>query len=167
MTIVDPAPAEQLLSELYKTGAATHWHRAVLAEMLSPGVLHPRRADFPRIEQLSWKLTRIGYTVVEPPPGPSGGRRAVITAYAPLTPLQLATLALIDAMYCNPEWPTRFGHLGIEDYRAGGAADWAAGATSAELGVATLLAPTFPGPWADLVAVAEATCAAPTQRETQ
>jgi len=167
MTTIDPAPAEQLLSELYKTGAATHWHSAVLAEMLSPGGLHPRHADFPRIEQLSWKLTRIGYTVEEPPPGPHGGRRAVITAYAPLTPLQLVILALTDVMYHNPEWATRFGHLSYEDFRAGKTAAWVAGATAAELEVATMLAPTFPGPWADLVAVAEATCAAPTQRETQ
>ena len=62
---------------------------------------HEATTNYRRIKELSEKLIRIGYTVEEPPLGPRGGRRVVITAYAPLTPLQLATMALIDAMYRN------------------------------------------------------------------
>ena len=61
----------------------------------------------------------------------------------------------------SPCRSVRFGDLSYEDFRAGKTADWAATASAPELEIATTLAPTFQGRWADLAAVATATCSVP------
>ena len=167
MTAIDQAPAKRLLDEIYAAGFSARWRRGVLAALFSPEGLHPindrgpwrARRNYVLLMRLGERLRRAGYTVKVLPSGRFDGSRAVITAYAPPTPKQLATRQLTDTlcMYYN------VGFLAplARDASQAETADWIAGATTAELRLATQLTPTFSGSLAELLAVAGAMCAAP------
>ena len=160
MTTIDPAPAERLISVLYRAGY-TSQPCALLAEMLTPEGLHDgTRGAWDFIHKVSRRLTLLGYTVEEEHHGFFRGIRFVITDYTPLTPHQRGALRLRDALWRGGTYTELLLSL-----RPTQIAAWTAGATVAELDLAIWLVPDFPGPWEELVAVVEAMCAAPTQGE--
>ena len=63
-------------------------------------------------------------------------------------------------MWLSPGWHFQ-GYLICGGDRVGTIPDWAAGATTTEVTVATLLSPTFSGPLDELLTLAEATATAP------
>jgi len=167
MTTIDRAPAERLLGELHGRGDIAHTPSEVLAALFSPEGLHPinnrglwrARRNYVLLMTIGRRLRLAGYTLEVLPSGRFDGWRAVITAYVPPTPRQLASRRLTATLQTYRD----VGFLPPleRDVAVAETADWIAGATTAELRMAARLTPTFSGSLAELLAVAGAMCSAP------